>query len=453
MGKKLAAKKSKRITTHTRSVITKRVKQHRRKTKKEAGKLSKAGFKSKTKSNQNSDLPNLHPLKKQIVKNLMAKKKSAATDSKLATLNAKTVAMTNTSVVMDPKIKEKKYLARMETEETKKALPQMKKKYMKELKEIIEQSDIILEVLDARDPDGCRCRELEQEILAQGGDKKIIFVLNKIDLVPIEVVQVWKKKLSREYACVLFKANTQSNTKDYGQVKMFNNSIKDKKELCNAILNSSKSVGPDKLLELIKNYSKSEGMKLSVSVGVIGFPNVGKSSVINSMKKKRAVGVSATAGHTKNLQTVEIDSKVNIIDSPGVILSKDDETTLVLRNQINPQEVKDPITPIEKMLHLVNKDDLLKMYKISDFKDAKGFLLNVAKNRGKFVKGGVPNIDAGARIVLGDWAQGKIKYYSIPDGFKGSDLTGMDQEIDTFHNELITLDMDGNEETSEMNQE
>merc|ERR1711957_1160387 len=253
MGKKLAAKKSKRITTHTRSVITKRVKQHRRKTKKEAGKLSKAGFKSKTKSNQNSDLPNLHPLKKQIVKNLMAKKKSASTDSKLATLNAKTVAMTN--------------------------------KYMKELKEIIEQSDIILEVLDARDPDGCRCRELEQEILAQGGDKKIIFVLNKIDLVPIEVVQVWKKKLSREYACVLFKANTQSNTKDYGQVKMFNNSIKDKKELCNAILNSSKSVGPDKLLELIKNYSKSEGMKLSVSVGVIGFPNVGKSSVINSMKK------------------------------------------------------------------------------------------------------------------------------------------------------------------------
>ena len=48
---------------------------------------------------------------------------------------------------------------------------------MKELKEIIEQSDIILEVLDARDPDGCRCRELEQEILAQSGDKKIILVL------------------------------------------------------------------------------------------------------------------------------------------------------------------------------------------------------------------------------------------------------------------------------------
>ena len=121
MGKKLAAKTSKRISTHTRSVITKRVKQHRRKTKKEAGKLSKAGFKSKTKSNQNSDLPNLHPLKKQIVKSLMAKKKSAATNAKLATLGAKTVALTNKSVVMDPKIKEAKFLAKMQTDESKKA--------------------------------------------------------------------------------------------------------------------------------------------------------------------------------------------------------------------------------------------------------------------------------------------------------------------------------------------
>jgi len=47
-------------------------------------------------------------------------------------------------------------------------------------------------------------------------------------------------------------------------------------------MSSSKSVGADKLLELIKNYSKNEGIKTSVTVGVIGYPNVGKSSLINS---------------------------------------------------------------------------------------------------------------------------------------------------------------------------
>lgn len=362
-------------------------------------------------------------------------------------MSSKTTAKTNASVVVeDPIVREQKYLKSLADNQAKKSGPQMKRNYMKELKEVIEQSDIILEVLDARDPEGCRCREIEAEILARSGDKKIILVLNKIDLVPIEVVQLWKKKLTREYATVLFKSNTQGQAKDFGQTKLYSKAVKDKKDLVKEILSSSKSVGPDKLLELIKNYSKTEGVKMSVSVGVIGFPNVGKSSLINSMKKRRAVGVSATAGFTKSLQEVEIDSKVKIIDSPGVIVSKEDEVTLVLRNQINPTEVKDPITPIEKIVHMVDKNQLLSGYKIADFNDAKGFLVNVASARGKYIKGGVPNLEAAARIVIGDWSQGKIKFYSIPDGYTRGDTNAMETELEEFHNELIMLDQGENSE-------
>lgn len=60
-------------------------------------------------------------------------------------------------------------------------------------------------------------------------------------------------------------------------------------------------MGTDKLLELIKNYSKVEKLKTSVTVGVIGFPNVGKSSLINSMIKKKAVGVSSNPGFTRHI--------------------------------------------------------------------------------------------------------------------------------------------------------
>ena len=445
------SKKSKRISTHSRQVVTQRVKQHKRKVKKEAKKLGAAGFKSKSKSNQNSDLPNLMPLKKRIVKSLITKKQSALRDKAINTLITKTTALTNQAVVQeDAATREQNYMDSMAAKNAAKTGPKMKRNYMKELKEIVENSDIILEVLDARDPEGCRCREMELEILAKNGDKKIILVLNKIDLVPIEVVQLWKKKLSREFACVLFKANTQSQNKDYGQTKLFNSSVKDKKAMVTELLNSSKSVGPDKLLELIKNYSKTEGVKTAVAVGVIGFPNVGKSSIINSMKKKRAVGVSSTAGYTTHLQEVEIDSKVKIIDSPGVILSKEDEVTLVLRNQINASEVKDPITPIERMLNLVNKDDLLLQYKIADYKDARGFLLNVAKSRGKYIKGGVPNLEEAARVVIGDWSHGKIRYYSVPEGYKGPETGDMDEEIKDFHNELIYMDK---EEGTEMQEE
>lgn len=56
---------------------------------------------------------------------------------------------------------------------------------MKELREVVENSDIIIEVLDARDPLGCRCKDIEAEALGMGQGKKIILVLNKIDLVPM----------------------------------------------------------------------------------------------------------------------------------------------------------------------------------------------------------------------------------------------------------------------------
>lgn len=162
------------------------------------------------------------------------------------------------------------------------------------------------------------------------------------------------------------------------------------------------------------------------------------------MKKRRAVGVSSVAGYTKNLQEVEIDSKVRIIDSPGVILSKEDEVTLVLRNQINPSEVKDPITPIEKMLKLINKEELLLHYKIPDFKEAKGFLLGVAQVRGKYIKGGIPNLEEAARVVIGDWSQGKIRYYAVPEGYveeAGNTANNMSvEELTEIHKDLQVVD-------------
>lgn len=82
------------------------------------------------------------------------------------------------------------------------------KKYFKELKKVLEAADIILEVLDARDPESCRCRKLEADILGMKGDKKIILVINKIDLIPPGNAEAWLGYMRREYATVLFKANT-----------------------------------------------------------------------------------------------------------------------------------------------------------------------------------------------------------------------------------------------------
>jgi nuclear GTP-binding protein len=85
-------------------------------------------------------------------------------------------------------------------------MAQSRKAYYKELKKVIEASDVIIEVLDARDPEGCRNKEVEQSAVAQG--KKVLLVLNKIDMVPPKNARLWQRALRREFPTVLFKAGT-----------------------------------------------------------------------------------------------------------------------------------------------------------------------------------------------------------------------------------------------------
>jgi nuclear GTP-binding protein len=79
---------------------------------------------------------------------------------------------------------------------------------VKELKKVIEAADVIVEVLDARDPEGCRNEELEKQIVS--ANKKVLLVLNKIDLVPPQNARMWQRYYRRTYPCVLFKCNRQA---------------------------------------------------------------------------------------------------------------------------------------------------------------------------------------------------------------------------------------------------
>lgn len=77
-----------------------------------------------------------------------------------------------------------------------------RRQYLKELKKVVEASDVIIEVLDARDPEGCRNLETEEHVTKQ--NKKLLFLINKIDLVPTQNARAWKKHLTKEHPCILF---------------------------------------------------------------------------------------------------------------------------------------------------------------------------------------------------------------------------------------------------------
>jgi nuclear GTP-binding protein len=93
------------------------------------------------------------------------------------------------------------------------------------------------------------------------------------------------------------------------------------------MLKSSTAVGSDQLMNILKNYARVEGEKNAkklITVGIVGFPNVGKSSIINSLKRCRAAAVGNTPGVTKSMQEINLDKNIVLIDSPGVVLSTTD---------------------------------------------------------------------------------------------------------------------------------
>lgn len=426
--KSVKGAQTRRMGTKLRNNIKKRVAAHHKKVRREAKKLNKMGVKSKGANRTNQlHLPNLMPHKQKMIEQLTNKKRTEKNQELLDSLMLKNQAKMNLSVVkQDDEWEDCRDFA----DEEMGANPtqqKQKKAFMKEFNKVIEMADIIIEVLDARDPVTCRCREAEKLISQSQHEKKLILVLNKIDLVPLPVVYAWKKELEKEYATVLFKANTQRQTVNYGENKLFQNSVAKNPELVSDMLKSTKSLGTHKLFELIKNYSREGDVKKAVTVGVIGYPNVGKSSIINSLKRKRSAAVSSKAGFTRSLQEIEIDSKVKIIDSPGVILSNDNEAVLVLRNQVNAVDVKDPITPIPAILDRVSRTHLMKVYQIGKFEDVKEFLYNVAVAKGKFRKGGVADLEAAARLIIADWNNGRMRHYALPKGFDPSLMIDMEQ--------------------------
>lgn len=103
--------------------------------------------------------------------------------------------------------------------------------------------------------------------------------------------------------------------------------------MADTLIHTTKAIGPDHLIQLIKQLSKIDGMSRAVTVGLIGYPNVGKSSVINSLKRAKTCEVSSVPGSTKNLKEIKLDREVKLLDCPGVIFEKTlTKNQLILQN-------------------------------------------------------------------------------------------------------------------------
>ncbi|BGP07304.1 GTPase required for pre-60S ribosomal subunit nuclear export and maturation [Rhodotorula toruloides] len=255
-----------------------------------------------------------------------------------------------------------------------------------ELYKVIDSSDVLLHVLDARDPMGTRCESVEAYLAKEKRGKKVVYVLNKVDLVPGWVAARWVKVLSKTHPTIAFHAS-------------INNSF-----------------GKGSLIQLLRQFSTLYSDKKQISVGFIGYPNVGKSSIINTLKKKAVCKTAPIPGETKVWQYITLMRRIYLIDCPGIVppSARDTESQKVLKGIVRVEHLSDPASHIQFLLDRVRKEYLVRTYGVQEWTGAEDFLTQLARKGGKLLKGGEADYRTVATMVINDWIRGKIPFYVPP---------------------------------------
>lgn len=259
---------------------------------------------------------------------------------------------------------------------------------------VVDCSDVILHVIDARNVPGTRCTMIERHIAKNASHKHLIFILNKIDLVPNWVAKRWMGELAKDRPTIAFHASM------------------------------THAFGKGALISLLRQFGQLHQDKKQISVGVIGYPNVGKSSVINTLISKKSCKVAPIPGETKIWQYITLFKRIALIDCPGVVVDTagDTETDSVLKGVVRAERLESPEDFIEPILEKVKREHINGQYKISKEEDvwsnSTELMELIAKKCGRLLKGGDPCLRSAAIMLINDFQRGRLPHYVPPPELK-----------------------------------
>lgn len=299
-----------------------------------------------------------------------------------------------------------------------------------ELYKVLDCSDVVVHVVDARDVPGTTCDRVVTHLKKTATHKHLLFVVNKCDLVPNWCVRKWLAHLGQTAPTLAFRAST------------------------------TKPFGKGALLDVLRQYAKLHGDAKQISVGVVGYPNVGKSAVINSLRAKQVCKVAPIPGETKVWQYVTLTKRVNLIDCPGVVYDdpnsrvapdEADDANAVLKGVVRAERLPDPTLFLVPLLRRCDPKHVRSAYDLpfdglaggdGDDAAATAFAEALARKMGRLLRGGEPDVRTVAVQMINDWQRGKLPHFVPPPAAAGDgDASG---EPEAAADDLAALE-DANE--------
>ena len=305
----------------------------------------------------------------------------------------------------------------------------------KQLWIVVDKCQILFQIVDGRNPLYFHCPDLDSYIKQVDPNKESVLIVNKADLMSEEIRKNWAdyfktNNMKYIFFSALDELNKFENNKNETEIKEDEKKDKEEYKIYNRI-------------DLLK-YIKNETSKLKIEnsnnqnkknpntklIGFIGYPNVGKSSIINVLMKTKKVGVAMMPGKTKHYQTLFLpqeqslsieEKEICLMDCPGLVFpSFTSSKADMLVNGIFPiDKLTDYHSPIHLIIKRIPKKILSKLYYNLDLPDiysAKQFLQILANKRGFFTGNGLPDEAKAAKMVLKDYVSGKLLYcYLRPD--------------------------------------
>ena len=261
------------------------------------------------------------------------------------------------------------------------------KKALNNLDDSVKLVDVIIELLDARAPTSSINEQLEKTFR----NKKRIGVLTKIDLADPSLTNKWAEKLKYQFDILLALDLTKPSSEN---------------EIAKAI---------NKLGEAKWAKEKAKGMKPQpVRALIAGIPNVGKSSLINRLAKRKAAGVQNKPGYTRGEQWIKVNNNFLLLDTPG-ILPMSYENQKKAANLALIGAIREDILPNNELVDIlldylkVNYPNALEnRFKIAEINDHQDALKTIASNRGLLTSSGELDLLKAESLLLKEFKDGLL---------------------------------------------